>query len=268
MDLTEHPSPTHTVSLVIPTLNEARGIARVLPALPSWLDEVIIVDGGSSDGTVEVVESLGRQVTVLHQQSRGKGGALKEGIRAARGTIIVTMDADGSMDPSDIRAAVMLLLDGADFVKGSRELPGAGSADFTVLRRFGNNVLTGAANTLFGPRWTDITYGFNAYWRSVIVDLDVLADGFEFEIQAAARAARSGLHTAEVACFEAPRVGGRSKLHPLRDGWYILRVLLHEALPTTPTCFRASASWHLTGIGGDLVATSPLADVCIADPAA
>jgi hypothetical protein len=110
----------------------------------------------------------------------------------------------------------------------------------------GNRALTKFANELFGGHWTDITYGFNAYWRSIIVDLDGLSDGFEFEIQAAARAARTGLRTEEIACYEAPRVGGSSKLSPMRDGWNILRLLLSEAKPTTPTCFRATADLHLS----------------------
>ena len=85
----------------------------------------------------------------------------------------------------------------------------------------------------------------NAYWRSIIVDLDSLSDGFEFEIQAAARAARTGLRTMEISCYEAPRVGGHSKLSPMRDGWFILLLLLNEAKPRTPTSFRACADWHL-----------------------
>ena len=244
-DSGEHPCPKHRVSLIIPTLNEARGLQRMLPALPGWIDELIVVDGGSNDGTVDVVKARCPHARVIHQVSRGKGGALKEGIRAATGTIIVTMDADGSMDPLDINAAVDCLLDGADFVKGSRELRGGGSSDFTTIRRAGNRALTAVANLLFGHRWTDITYGLNAYWRTIIVDLDSLSDGFEFEIQAAARAARTGLCTKEISCYEAPRVGGHSKLSPMRDGWFILRLLLNEAKPRTPTSFRSSSDWHL-----------------------
>ena len=128
---------------------------------------------------------------------------------------MVTMDADGSMDPTDINAAIVRLLAGDDFVKGSRCLPGGGSDDFTAVRKAGNSFLTGVSNALVGRHFTDITYGFNAYWRGMSHQIHDLAEGFEFEIQLAVRAARSGLRTSEVACHEATRVGGASKLHAI-----------------------------------------------------
>ena len=234
-----------SISLVIPALNEADGLRWVLPRLPVFIDELIIVDGGSTDDTLEVISTLAPEAIALGQTGRGKGNAIKAGLQRATGDIVVTMDADGSMDPADIAPAVEALLAGHDFVKGSRELPGAGSADFTVTHRIGNQVLTAVCNGIFGRRYTDITYGFNAYWRNVMVDADELSDGFEFEIQAAVRAARSGLRTAEVPCFEAQRIGGASKLHALRDGYRILRVIVREAHPRRPTNFRAVVDLHL-----------------------
>ena len=220
-----------SISLVIPALNEAEGLRGLLSRIPTLVDEVIIVDGGSTDDTVAVVEEICPEATVLTQSGKGKGNALKCGIAEARGEIIVTMDADGSMYPEDIPRFVASLVAGHDFVKGSRVLPGAGSADFTRLRHLGNSALTRLGNVIFGSSYTDITFGFNAYWRPTIEHLGDLADGFEFEIQAALRAASVGMRTAEVATHEPARVGGVSKLNPFTDGLAILRIILCEASP-------------------------------------
>lgn len=234
-----------TASLVIPALNEAEGIRRLLSDLPSYLDEVIVVDGGSNDGTLDVVASLCPDAIVFRQSGKGKGNAIKEGLSVATGEIVVTMDADGSMAMDDVRRMIEALLDGCDFVKGSRSMPGGGSDDFTTLRRAGNWGLTLVANVLFGAAYTDITYGFNAYWRQVVVDISSLSDGFQFEIQMAIRAARAGLRTQEVPCYERARVGGVSKLHPMSDGWEILKVIFGETLPRRRVKLRAMADLHL-----------------------
>src|SRR5277367_2540427 len=125
--------PGPSVSLVIPALNEAGGLRAVLPRVPRIVEELIVIDGGSTDDTVEVVREVSPHAIVIHQTGRGKGDALKCGIAAARGDVIVTMDADGSMNPEDITLFVRSLLAGNDFVKGSRALPGAGSDDFTLV---------------------------------------------------------------------------------------------------------------------------------------
>lgn len=227
------------VSVIMPVLNEAEGLAVTLPLLPRYASEVIVVDGGSADASREVVSEIRPDAAFLEQDGRGKGNALKAGIRVATGDIIVTMDADGSMDPGDIDAAIVLLLEGCHFVKGSRCLPGGGSDDFTAVRKAGNAFLTTVTNRAVGRRFTDITYGFNAYWRAVETLVHDLDEGFEFEIQLAVRAARSGLRTAEVPCYEATRVGGASKLHAVKDGVRILRSIVNEA--------RAGEAhlWHL-----------------------
>lgn len=234
-----------SVSVVIPALNEADGLALILPTIPSLVSELIVVDGGSTDDTVQIIRRMYPSAVRIRQSGRGKGDALKAGLAAATGDIVVTMDADGSMNPDDIIPAVGALLDGCDFVKGSRALDGAGSGDFSPLHRFGNWALTALSNLVFDAGYTDITYGFNAYWRRVMLNADTLSDGFEFEIQAAIRASRSGLMTAEVPCYEAPRAGGASKLSPMRDGWAIARILAVEALPRSVTGFRAVADFYL-----------------------
>jgi len=108
--------------VVIPTLNEARNLEHVLPALPEALHEVILVDGGSSDDTLEVAQRLRPSIRITRQTRSGKGNALACGFAACSGDIIVMLDADGSADPDEITRFVDALVDGADFAKGSRFL--------------------------------------------------------------------------------------------------------------------------------------------------
>ncbi len=233
------------VSLIVPTMNEAAGARSLLSDVPAWIDEVIVVDGPSTDGTLEVVGEVCPRSVRLSQNGEGKGGAIKEGLAAATGDIIVTMDGDLSMSLADAYRLVSKLLEGYDFVKGSRSLPGGGSADFTPARRFGSWALTKVAALCYGTPYTDITYGFNAYWRLTIVDPSTLSDGFEFEVQAAIRAVRGGLRTAEVACFEEARIGGESKLHAALDGWRILRAIVEDGRPRRRLNLRPTVDLYL-----------------------
>src|SRR3954454_23790611 len=127
-----------TVSVVIPAMNEAENLRVVLPMVPDWVHEVILVDGNSTDGTPDVAREILPSIRIVKQHGRGKGAALRSGFAAATGEIVVMLDADGSMDPAEISAFVGLLLSGADFVKGSRFLQGGGTADMQFYRKFGN----------------------------------------------------------------------------------------------------------------------------------
>src|SRR3712207_4351289 len=135
------------------------------------VDEIILVDGGSVDDTVPVARRLWPAVRVVQQNRRGKGNALACGFAAATGDIIVMIDADGSTDPEEIPRFVEALISGADFAKGSRFRPGGRSDDITGLRRLGNRGLNGLVNLLFHTRFTDLCYGYNAFWRRVLPSL-------------------------------------------------------------------------------------------------
>src|SRR5580700_8167761 len=137
--VTSRPGPR--VSVVIPTLNEARNLPHVFARLPDGIHEVIVVDGHSVDDTCAVARRLRPDARVVMQTRSGKGNALACGFAAATGQIIVMLDADGSADAGEIPAFVQALLDGADFAKGSRFAPGGGSSDLTRLRTLGNRVL-------------------------------------------------------------------------------------------------------------------------------
>ena len=220
-----------TVSVVIPTLDEERNIGWVLERLPSGVDEVIIVDGRSTDGTVAAARAARPDVRVVYEFRPGKGAALRAGFAAARSDVIVMLDADGSMHPAELVRYVELIGQGYDLVKGSRFLPGGGTADISRLRAAGNLALLGFANWRFYCEFTELCYGFMALRRSAVPRLRLTADGFEIETQIVASALRERLQVAEVPSFEAARRNGVSNLRTFRDGSRVLRELLRASRP-------------------------------------
>jgi glycosyltransferase involved in cell wall biosynthesis len=219
----------NTVSVVIPTKNEAQNIRWVLERIPAWIDEVILVDGQSIDGTIEAARRVRPDIVVVEQHSRGKGLALQAGFAAATGDIIVMLDADGSMHPAEIDRYVALLASGFDFVKGSRFMAGASSIDITWLRQIGNNFLRSLTNTIYRTRFTDLCYGYCAFRREFLDRLALTASGFEIESQLIARACITNLRITEVPSLELPRRHGQSNLRTFRDGRRVLWTLLKEA---------------------------------------
>ncbi|MEO8461806.1 MAG: glycosyltransferase family 2 protein [Chloroflexota bacterium] len=217
-----------TISVVIPAINEARNIAWVLERMEAIVDEVIIVDGLSTDGTVEIAKSVRPDVVVINHRIPGKGEAVRAGFAAATGDLVVMLDADGSMDPGEMQRFVEQLAAGHDFVKGSRFLPGGGTADMTLLRRVGNDVLVRFANALLGTRYTELCYGYMAFRRSRLHELELTSSGFEIETELVFKGQRAGLSIVEVPSFESPRRFGNSNLNTFRDGWRVLRTILRE----------------------------------------
>jgi glycosyltransferase involved in cell wall biosynthesis len=217
------------VSVVIPTMNEAQNLPHVFEALPDWVAEVVLVDR-STDDTVAVARRLRPDVKIVMQDGRGKGDALLAGFAASSGDVIVAMDADGSTDGREIVRFVSALAAGADFVKGSRYACGGGSADLTRTRRLGNRALGALVNMLFGTRYTDLCYGYNAFWAKHLDKLALDCAGFEVETLMNIRAATAGLIVHEVPSFEHRRVYGLSNLRIVMDGWRIAKVIVHEWL--------------------------------------
>ena len=217
-----------TVSVIIPTLNEARNLPHVFSRLPRDIHEVVLSDGNSKDNTIDVARALMPGIVVVHEERRGKGAGLQAGFGAATGDIIVMLDADGSADPAEIPRFVEALVAGADFAKGSRHLHGGGSADLTFVRRVGNGGLTALVNVLYGTRYTDLCYGYNAFWRHCLPYLQVDCDGFEVETLINIRIAKAGLRVVEVPSFEQRRIHGQSNLRPFRDGWRVQRTIMKE----------------------------------------
>ncbi|WP_261556404.1 glycosyltransferase family 2 protein [Frankia tisae] len=242
-----HLSPSGPrVSVIIPAMNEARNLPWLARRMPAGLHEIVLVDGRSVDDTVAVARSLWPGLRVLTQTRRGKGNALACGFHAATGDLIVMIDADGSMDPGEIPYFVAALEAGADYVKGSRFVAGAGSTDITRLRATGNRALNLLTNWSHGSRYTDLCYGYNAFWRRILPVLGLddgqaadsadsaesnrkrWGDGFEIETLINIRAHVARLRIAEIASFESSRLHGRSNLNATSDGLRVLRTIAVE----------------------------------------
>jgi glycosyltransferase involved in cell wall biosynthesis len=217
-----------SVSVMIPTLNEARNLPYVLNTVPDWVDEVIIVDGRSADDTLRIAKALRPDIRIVYEIKPGKGAAMKAGFEAASGDFIIALDADGSMDGAQIGAFRDALEAGADYVKGTRFGPGGGSADITKFRRFGDGGICLLIRLLFGGRYTDATYGYIGVRAESVEKIGIDSDGFEVETLIGIRAHRAGLRTTEVPCFETSRIHGTSNLHALRDGIRIFAVIVKE----------------------------------------
>jgi glycosyltransferase involved in cell wall biosynthesis len=222
--------PIASVSVVIPTLNEADNLRLLLPTIPGWISEVIIVDGRSTDETVRVAEAFaqGRRLSVVMEPRKGKGAALYAGFHAALGDIIVALDADCSMHPCEIPLLTAALMAGADFAKGSRFIQGGGTADMSWFRSVGNWGLMQIVNVLYGGSFSDLCYGYFAFWRRHLSVIDPTCDGFEVETFIKLQALKAKLRIAEVPSFETLRIHGRSNLHAIPDGFRVLRTILRE----------------------------------------
>jgi len=255
-----------TVSIVIPAKNEAPNLPDVFAAFHAEPYEVILVYGDSLDDTVDVARQLCPDITVVGQTRKGKGNALACGFAVAKGDFIVMLDADGSTDPAEIPRFVEALKQGADFAKGSRFMPGAGSSDISRLRQGGNYFLNKIVNLIYGTRYTDLCYGYNAFRREClsVIDLEVgeestdpgamrWGDGFEVETLINVRIAKAGLVVAEVPSFEHSRHFGSSNLNAFSDGIRVLRTIHAErkrgarrAARSSATSARdVSSSWHV-----------------------
>jgi glycosyltransferase involved in cell wall biosynthesis len=225
----------------VPARNEAKNLRVVLPQLPG-VHEVILVDGHSVDGTIEAAREVMPSIRVVQQTRKGKGNALACGFNAATGDVIVMYDADGSADASEIARFVAALVAGADFAKGTRFGEGGGSEDITILRRSGNAFLNTVMNTLFRRSYSDLCYGYNAFWRDMLPTLDLpdpnapapsdgkmlWGDGFEIESLISCRFAGADAVITEVGSVERLRIHGESNLHAISDGRRVLKTILAE----------------------------------------
>lgn len=240
---------TPRVSIVVPAKNEAANLREVLPYLAKFHQVIVVVcaDDNESD---EAARTTLPTAQVVHQTRTGKGNALACGFDRVTGDIVVTFDADGSADPHEIPNFIHALTEGADLAKGSRFCTGGGSQDITMFRAVGNYGLNLLASILTKTRFTDLCYGFNAFWTDQLPLLELpdtspgtsrLGDGFEIEAMIISRFAISRAAViAEVPSYEHRRYHGDTKLKTIRDGFRVLRTVVLDTMRARH--FRAAAA--------------------------
>ena len=218
---------TPTISVVICTRNEAANLQHVLPKIPDWIHEVLLVDGHSTDSTVEIAKQIRPEIKVLFQPGKGKGDAIKHGVEQAAGDIVVTLDADGQTNPVDIERFIAPLYQGYDLAKGTRLSKGR-PPYMSMHRWIGNKILTITSNILFGTEYTDICSGYNAFWKQAFLRLELTKNGFELEQEMNVKARKKGLKVVEVEYKDNHRLGNSSKVSGFKQGFIDLWVIVRE----------------------------------------
>ncbi len=217
------------VSIVIPTLNEQGNIRALVSGIKKIMDgydyELIVVDGNSTDGTASIAKRLG---AIVLKEGIGKGYALRKGISAARGDIIISMDADLSNRPNELKLLIAGIEVGYDICTGSRFLTGGGSDDMPLIRRFGNKMFVHIVNLLYGSHYTDMCYGYRSFGRGVLKKLDLKEDGFGIETEINIKAQKRRMKILEVPSFEKQRSKEQAKLRGFKDGYVILKTIFRN----------------------------------------
>ena len=228
------PKPASTrknpyVSVVIPTLNEEKNIGAAIKGVKNVLDgtsyEIIIVDGNSQDRTVQIARSLGAKIMF---DEIGKGSALIKGMGAAKGDVIISMDADLSHRPNELKLLIAGIEAGYDICMGSRFLTGGGSDDMPLIRRLGNKFFLIMVNVFFGSSYSDLCYGYRSFSHDTVRKLHLNETGFGIETEINIKSTKLGLRAVEVPSYEKRRVSGEGKLNTFRDGWSILKVIIRN----------------------------------------
>jgi len=236
---------------VIPCFNESRTIGSLVIETLSYVDQVLVVDDGSSDQTAFIAERAGAEV-LRFDENRGKGVALRQGLRRAvdaGAEIVITLDGDGQHAPRSIPALLEPIeKDGVEVVVGARNNSGDGSA--SVIRSLGRRILDTATNTQMTSTVSDTQSGFRAFSSTAIQELQGIDSGMGVESEMLIQADRSGLQIKEVDVEEHYNSEATSTVHPIRHGrqvlWSILRVIRFQR----PLLFFGTISLVLLGAGG------------------
>lgn len=227
------------ISVIVPTLNEAGSIEDILRRISQQeVDEILVVDGYSTDGTVELVEKLGYRL--VFQEGRGLGKAIEMGIKCTKGDLIIIIDADGSHNPTDIPKLLGKINDGFDLVIASRYISGprlrgfffatcqSSSYDDTFIREIGNRIFTYLCRNFYHLEVHDVLMGYKAFRRGIFDKVKLDEHGQQFDAEILIKAKKAGFRIGEVPVIEHRRIHGKSKLSVPYHGFKVLWVIIKE----------------------------------------
>lgn len=219
-----------SITVIIPAKNEAEGIKHIIEQVKPYADEIIVVDGHSEDNTREIAGQHGAEV--IMDNRKGKGDAYRVGITAAKGDILVFIDADGSHKPEDIPKLTAPIVQGeADLVIGSRML--GGSDEFhgnfsNYVRMVGGGLITLFINLRFKTTLTDCLNGFRAIKKEIALSLNLKANQFDIEHEMIMKCLKRGYKVCEVPSHEYERKWGKSKLPTFSKAYLFFYRLIKE----------------------------------------
>jgi len=217
------------VSIVVFELNEIDGMQAMMPRIKrEWYDELIIVDGGSTDGTIEYARKNGYDLFV--QKQRGVGAAMNEAVRKVSGDVIILFAPDGSFLPEMIPPIIQKLEQGYDIINVTRYSQGARSYDDTIFTSIGNKCFTAMANVFFGRyyRFTDFLYTYLAFRRTLVEELKMDSTLMTWGQIFLLRGAKRNLKIAEIPSDEPRRIGGEVKVPKLRAAVQLVTTIIRE----------------------------------------
>lgn len=229
------------ITLLVPTINEIDGMKAIMPQVKKeWVDEIILLDGGSTDGTVEYARELGYKVVI--QKEKGLRRGYMEALPHITGDVIITFSPDGNSLADKIPPLIEKMKEGYDMVIVSRYAPGAKSEDDDIITGFGNWMFTTLIGVLFGYKYTDAMVIYRAYKKDTIYRLGLdrpeayslpeklFMTNISWEPLQSIRAAKRKLKIAEIPGDEPPRLGGQRKLQIIRWGSAFLFQIFRDYL--------------------------------------
>ncbi|PHP45534.1 TIGR04182 family glycosyltransferase [Methanosarcinales archaeon ex4572_44] len=235
------------VCILIPTLNEAENIKKLITEFQKMgYENILVIDGHSTDGTQEIARDAG--ATVIVQEGKGKGSAIKEAFASIRSPYTIMIDGDGTYEPKDMLKLLEPLREGVDHVLGNR-LEDYEKGAFTRLNLFGNRIMNKLFGFAYGIWLNDILTGYRGFNMRTIKELELNEKGFEIEAEMTAETIKKDLAIKEVPIRYLRRRGDPTKLHPIKDGIRIATTIFKLAKLHNPLFYFGIIGLATTLVG-------------------